>query len=352
MRNLVFFTVASLALSITLVGCGGGSKETATNDNPPSSGDSKSTQTVNWIANSAYPESNHIGQTLIEFSEKTKEATGGKVDIDVMAGGALGYKGPELLRVVRDGLVPVSDILLSGVAGDEALYGISTLPFLYRNLEEAKILSDTARPYYDKVAEEKWNQKILYIAPWPISGFWTKTELTSIEDMKGLKMRTYDEMGARVLEAVGGTPYPLPFSEVYSSLSTGVIDSVLTSTATAVDVKFWEVLDYFSPVSVMMGNNAVTVNLDEFNKLDAETQEAIIQVGKEVEESIWNRVAEIDREMEAIVNQNGITTVRPSKELVSDLEQVTEVIREDWLKQAPAEAHEIIEKYYEAIGRN
>jgi TRAP-type C4-dicarboxylate transport system substrate-binding protein len=358
MRKLVIFVVALLALSFALVGCSGGSNETGSqgssesaNQGSSESANQGSAESVKWIANSVYPENNHIGQNLINFSTKVKEATDGRVEIDVMAGGALGYKGPELLKVVRDGIVPVSDILLSGVAGDEPLYGISTLPFLYRDLDEAKTLAEVARPYYDKVAEEKWNQKILYISPWPISGFWTKNEVTSLKDMQGLKMRTYDQMGALVLEAVGGTPYPLPFTEVYSSLSTGVIDSVLTSTATAVDGKFWEVLDYYLPVSVMMGSNAVTVNLDEFNKLDQKTQEAIIQAAKEVEADIWNRVAQIDEEMEAIVKKNGITTVTPSEELVSELEQITKEIRQNWLEQAPAEAQEIIDKYYEAIGR-
>jgi TRAP-type C4-dicarboxylate transport system substrate-binding protein len=109
------------------------------------------------------------------------------------------------------------------------LFGVVTLPFLIQSFQEGKVLNDIARPYFDKAAE-KWNQKILYISPWPAAGFWTKKEIKSVADMKGIKMRTYDKNGALVVQAVGGTPYPLPFSEVYSALATGVIDSVLTST--------------------------------------------------------------------------------------------------------------------------
>ena len=161
------------------------------------------------------------------------------------------------------------------------------------------------------MAEEKWNQKILYITPWPAAGFWTKEKVESVEDMKGLKMRTYDKNGALVVEAGGGTPHPLPFNEVYSSLSTGVIDSVLTSTPTAVDASFWEVLDYYSPVSVTMATNFVSVNLDEFNKLDKETQDIIIAAGEAMEEKVWKDVAELDKEQEKISNDNGITTLEP-----------------------------------------
>lgn len=348
MRKSAIFLATLLVLSLVLAACGSGGNENGSNN---AGKESSASEPVKWIANSVWPDNNHISQGLKDFGVKVKEATGGKVELDVKTGGALGYKGPELLKAVRDGIVPVSDFVISGVAGDEPLFGLSTLPFLYRNLEEAKLLNEIARPYYDKAAEEKWNQKILYVAPWPISGFWTKNEVKSLEDMKGLKMRTFDEMGARVVEAFGGTPYPLPFSEVYSSLATGVIDSVLTSPPTAVDAKFWEVLGYYVPASVLMGTDFVTVNLDEFNKLDQETQDALVQAGKEMEEEMWSKVAQIEKDSQAEVNKNGITTLPPSEEFINQLSQVTEEIRQNWLKQAPAEAQEIVKKFNEQVGR-
>lgn len=283
--------------------------------------------------------------------EKVKESTDGKLEISVQTGGALGYKGPELLKVVRDGLVPVSDMLTSGVAGDEKIFGLVTLPFLIQSFEEGKILNDIARPYFDQVAEEKWNQKILYIAPWPAAGLWSKEKVESLADMQGLKTRTYDKNGALVVEAAGGTPYPLPFSEVYSSLATGVIDSVLTSTPTAVDAKFWEVLKYYAPINVTMATDLVTVNLDAFNKLDKETQDALVSAGKEMEEEMWAMVAELDKEKESLCNEQGITTVEPSQEFLDELSAVTENIRQEWLKDAPPEAQEIVEKFKQEVGR-
>lgn len=280
-----------------------------------------------------------------------KEATNGMVEMTVRPGGALGFQGPELLRVVRDGLVPVSDMLTSGVAGDEPLFEVVTLPFLVQSFEEGRIINDIARPYFDEIAEKKWNQKILYVAPWPAAGFWTKEEITSIEDARGLRMRTYDKNGALVVEAIGGVPYPLPFSEVYSSLATGLIDSVLTSTPTAVDAKFWEVLNYYLPVNVTMATNLVTVNLNEFNKLDDATKEALLRAGRDMEAKMWEDVEKLDKEKEAIVNENGIVTLTPSAEFLADLTTVTEQIRQDWLKEAPPEAKEIIEKFYQAVGR-
>lgn len=344
MRKLSVFVSLLLMLTMVLAACGGGNAE-------KSAADEKSADSVTWIVSSVYPESNHIGQGIVTFSEKVKEATDGKVNIELRPDGTLGYSSSDHLKVVRDGTVPMADTLLSSVAGDEPLLGIGSLPFLYRDFEEYKALAEVTRPYFDKVVEEKWNQKILYIAPWPLTGFWTKEEITSLEDFKGLKTRTFDDLTTRVSKAVGSTPSPLPFNEVYSALSTGVIDSVMTSTTSAVDSKFWEVLDYYLPVSVMAGSNALAINLDKFNSLDKETQETLIQVGKEVEEDLWNSVSELGKEMEDTVNENGITTTQPSEELIVELEKITEEIRQDWLSEAPPEAQGIIDKYYEKIGR-
>jgi TRAP-type C4-dicarboxylate transport system substrate-binding protein len=311
-----------------------------------SSGMAKTT----WNANSVWPPNNHHTIGLEEFAANIKQMTGGELEINVSSGGALGYKGPELLKVVRDGLVPISDMLISGVAGEDKVFQIVTLPFLAANLDEAKLLNTIARPYFDKAAE-RFKQKILYIAPWPGAGLWTQKKLTGIADMKGLKVRTYDKNGALVVEAAGGTPYALPFSEVYSSLASGLIDTVLTSTPTAVDAKFWEVLKFYQPLNVTIATDMVTVNLAAFNKLDKKTQQALIDAGKQQEEKMWKDVKALDQEKEGICNKNGIETVPVSDAFMQDLRKITENIRNDWLKDAPADAKAIYSEFMKQVKR-
>jgi TRAP-type C4-dicarboxylate transport system substrate-binding protein len=303
-----------------------------------------------WNANSVWPPKNQHSIGLEEFSKKVKAATDGELELVVNSGGALGYKGPELLKVVRDGLVPVSDMLISGVGGDEKILQIVTLPFLVRDFDELHTLLNISRPYFDKAAA-KWTQKILYIAPWPGAGLWTKKKIIDLADMKGLKTRTYDKNGALVMEAVGATPLALPFSEVYTSLQTGVIDSVMTSSPTAVDAKFWEVLKYFEPLNITIATNMVTVNQKAFDKLPKAQQEALVKAGKEMEEAMWANVKKWDKEMVGISNKNGIETVAPSKKLLADLEKVTESIRAEWLKGAPADAKTIYNEFKKKVKR-
>jgi len=303
-----------------------------------------------WNANVAWPPNNHHSIGMVQFSEKIKTLTNGELDIVVQCGGALGYKGPELLKVVRDGLVPISDIFIGGVAGEAKIFQVTTLPFLIQNMSEAKLLSEIARPYFDKTAT-KWKQKILYIAPWPSTGLWTMKEVQSAADMKGLKIRTYDKNCAMVVDAAQATPYALPFSEVYSSLATGLINSVITSTSTAVDGKFWEVLKYYQRLNMTVATNMVTVNLRKFNKLDKKTQQILIDTGKEMEKIMWKRVAELDKEKEAVCNGKGIKSVPVSQAFLAELSKLSDGIHQEWKKNAPADAIKIYNAFLQKVGR-
>lgn len=143
----------------------------------------------------------------MDFAALAKTYSEGSVDITVHPGGSLGFKGPELLKAVKDAQLPMSDILMGVVAGSEHVFGLSSLPRLATSFEQAKSLYTDSKPLYEKAAA-KWNQKFLYAAPWPPSGLVTNKAVTSSADIKGLKTRTYDKNGANFLRELGGAPFP------------------------------------------------------------------------------------------------------------------------------------------------
>ncbi len=70
-----------------------------------------------------------------------------------------------------------------------------------------------------------------------------------------------------------------------------------------------------------------------------------------MEEIMWERVKQIDKEKEAICNEKGIISVSVSDELRIELSKVTAEIREEWFSQAPADALMINKKFIEEVGR-
>ncbi len=81
-------------------------------------------------AHSVLPDGNFMVQNARAYAEAVDKATGGGVVINLRPGGSLGFKGPEQMRAVRDGLVPMADVLTSQQIGDEPMFGTEGIPFL------------------------------------------------------------------------------------------------------------------------------------------------------------------------------------------------------------------------------
>ena len=177
---------------------------------------------------------------------------------------------------------------------------------------------------------------------------WSNKVINTLEDIKGLKTRTSDKTGASIMQAVGAVPYPLPFGELYTALATNVIDSVMTSTPTAVDVKMWEVLKHYSPLYFSVGTNMVTVSLKEFNKLDKATQDAMMKVATDLRAHIFEDSAPIDAATMKVCTDNGIIVDPVSPALREELYKATESVREEIFKNSPPEVKEIVDKWLAA----
>ncbi|WP_321401998.1 TRAP transporter substrate-binding protein [Maridesulfovibrio sp.] len=281
--------------------------------------------------NAIYGATNFHSQGAKLFADKVAEYSSGSVQITVHPGGSLGFKGPELLKTVKDGTLPMSDILMGVVSGSDQVFGISSMPLLAKDYAEAKKLYTAAKPYYEKACR-RWNQKMLYAAPWPPSGLFTKKQLKTVADLEGLKTRTYDKNGAELLRAVGASPMSLPWGELYSALQTGLVDSVLTSAVSGKDGKFWENLKYFSKINYAFPLNMLVINQDYWDALNPKQQEAMLKAAAEVEAYQWEQSAKSNDESLKILAEKGIIISEPSKEISEMLSNDAKLMLENTLK--------------------
>ncbi len=278
--------------------------------------------------NALYPAASLHTKGAQAFAGLVEQYTGGGLRITVYPDGSLGFKGPELLKAVKDGILPMSDMLMGAVAGSEEIFGLTTTPLLVHSLDQALALYQAAKPYYEKACE-KWNQKLLYAAPWPCSGLYTKKPIQGSKDLAGLKIRTYDQNSAEFLQRAGASPQPLPWAEVHAALSTGLIDAVLTSATSGVEGRFWEVLSDFTMLNYSYPLNMLTINLDTWNSLSAAQQDAMLRAAAEIEQAQWraSRQSVLDSLLE--LEEHGMVIGEMSAELATELEMIAKAMRRD-----------------------
>ena len=295
--------------------------------------------------NAVYSSTSIHTQGAMKFAELAQEYSDGSIQITVHSGGSLGFKGSELLKAVKDASVPMSDILMGVVAGSEEIFGLSTYPRMVHSFDEAWELYQAAKPYYEKACQ-KWNQKFLYAAPWPPSGLFTQKPLQSLSDLEGLKTRTYDKNGAEFLRKAGANPLAMPWGEVYSALNTGLINSVLTSSHSGKNGKFWEVLSDFTDIKYAYPLNMLTINMDYWQALSEDQKEAMLKAAKETEAAQWKASEHHTVESTQIIAENGITVSETNPELAEELDRIADEI----FKEFKAKASSDTKKALEAIG--
>src|ERR1043166_6253380 len=221
-----------------------------------------------------WPESNFHTQNARRFAGEAAKATSGGVNIKVQSGGSLGFKGPEQLRAVRDGLVPMADILNIQQIGDEPILGVEGIPFISNNIEELKVLHKHLRPEYEKVALKN-NQTILYMVPWPTQSLHIKVKCESLDALKGIKIRVPDKNAQDMCSAIGMAPALIPWGETIAALSSGAVAGVSTSSVSGVDGKFWEFLKFFHQTNHAWSCQIVTINNDTLKKISPDRKSVV-----------------------------------------------------------------------------
>jgi TRAP-type C4-dicarboxylate transport system substrate-binding protein len=290
-----------------------------------------------WDLSTVWPDGNFHTKNAVRFAEEVKKATNGALEITVKAGGQLGFKGPEHLRAVRDGLVPMADILNIQQIGDEPLLGTEGVPFLAGSADELKVLHKYLRPEYEKVAAKN-NQKILYMVPWPTQYLHLKVKVDTLDGLKGIKIRVPDKGASDMLNAVGMSPVLIPWGETIPALASGAVAGVSTSSVSGVDGKFWEFLKYFYATNHVWSSQIVTVNLDAWKKLSADQQKAVEDVAKRLEPDFWATSIQADTDSSNRLKAQGMELVPIPPQMMADFRAKTAGILDEFMKRVPAAA--------------
>jgi TRAP-type C4-dicarboxylate transport system substrate-binding protein len=137
----------------------------------------------------------------------------------------------------------------------------------------------------------------------------TKQPLSPAGDLAGRKIRgTPTYFG--VIEALGAQPVVLPGSEIYSALQTGVIDGAGWPAAGMVSMRHYEVAKYRLRPTFGAATQPVFLNLDRWNKLDAKTQQVLLEAGKKTELEMPALGDAIQDEEDAELNKRGVQVVQ------------------------------------------
>ncbi|MCC8180882.1 MAG: TRAP transporter substrate-binding protein [Planctomycetes bacterium] len=229
----------------------------------------------------------HVDTIERPFFQGLPEATGLTMRINYNPMDVVNVQAADALRLLRTGTFDVMSVQIGMASRDDPFFEGIDLIGGSTNMEELREAVEAYREDFDKRLQRRFNAKVLTLWPFGPQVFYSNAPLKEVEDLKGLKVRSFTPSMAAFIQYFGGTPVTLSFSEVYPSLQRGVIDAAITSPSSGNSGKWPEVSKYFYPLSLSGSVQGHFVNLDYWNKFSPETQEKLLAEGKKLEDLMW-----------------------------------------------------------------
>ncbi len=296
-----------------------------------------------WDLPTAYPATNYHTENIAQFAKDVEAASGGKLKVTVHANASL-FKAPEIKRAVQSGQAQAGEILLANFSNENPIYALDGVPFLATTYAESRKLYDVSKPATDKLLAAQ-GMKILFSVPWAPQGIYSKREITSVADLRGIKWRAYSPATAKIAELVGAQPVQIQQAELSAAMATGVIEAFMTSGSTGYDTKTYESIKNFYDTQAWIPKNVVLVNMKSFNALDAATQAAVTKAAADAEARGWKIAEAKNDEYKRLLTERGMKIMKPSPKLDADMRQVGSIMQADWLKAAGADGAAIVDAY-------
>ena len=288
-----------------------------------------------WDLPTAYPATNFHTENIVQFAKEVDAATAGKLKITVHAGASL-FKAPEIKRAVQSAQAQAGEILLANYANENPLYALDGVPFLASSYPEASRLYEVSKPALEKLLAAQ-GIKLLFSVPWAPQGIFSKREVNSVGDLRGIKWRAYSPATAKIAELIGAQPVQIQQAELSAAMATGVVEAFMTSGSTGFDTKTYEHIKNFYDTQAWIPKNAVLVNLKSFNALDVASQAAVLKVAGDAETRGWKLAQEKNIEYKRLLTERGMKIHKPSAKLDGDMRQVGAIMQADWLKASGSE---------------
>ena len=296
-----------------------------------------------WNLPAAYATSNYHTENLVQFAKDVAAATGGKLEITVHGNASL-FKAPEIKRAVVTGQAQMGEVLASIHENEDPVFGIDNVPFLATSFADAAKLDKASRPAIAKKLEAQ-GLMLLMAVPWGPQGFYFKQPITKVEEMKGIKFRSYNANTARIAELAGMQSVTIQAAELPQALATGVVTSFVSSGSTGYDSKVWESLTHWYDTQAWIPRNLTFVNKAAFDALPKDQQDALVSAAKTAEERGWKIAQEKATWYITELKAKGLKVEPPSPELAAGLKKFGEDLTAGWLKKAGAEGQAIVDSY-------
>jgi tripartite ATP-independent transporter DctP family solute receptor len=239
------------------------------------------------------------GLGAAKFAEIVKQKSGGKINVKLFAGGALGGD-LQTVSALQGGTVEMTVLNAGLLASQVKEFSAMDIPFLFNNSKEAFAVMDS--DFAKRLLNRLSDKNLIGLGYWDL-GFRnvtnSKRPITKLEDFSGLKLRVLQlPTYINLFNTVGANAVPMPFTELYAALETHAVDGQDNPVTVIYNSKFNEVQKYLSLTRHTYNPQVLLISKKFWSQLSPDEQKLITASAAEATQ--YQRKVSLDREAGAL----------------------------------------------------
>ncbi|MFP4375437.1 MAG: TRAP transporter substrate-binding protein [Spirochaetales bacterium] len=257
------------------------------------------------------PDGDPVTDALRFFAERAGELSDGRIDVRVFPSSQLGGQA-DALQGLKTGSIDLTRTNPANLTdfGVEKI-GVFSLPYIFQDSEHAwrVIQSDVGDEVLQAITDSgaRFVGLEFFLAS-PRNFFFTEAEVTSLADMEGLKLRVQPaEIYIDLVEAMGASPTPIAFSELYSALQTGVVDGAEQPIKGYFSNNLFEVAPFYTFTRHLLEPSPLLISELTWNNLSEQDRAILRQAAGEASELYRDGLAEAEAEFRNQLEEQGVT---------------------------------------------
>ncbi|MFY0606818.1 MAG: TRAP transporter substrate-binding protein [Cyclobacteriaceae bacterium] len=263
---------------------------------------------------------NHpVHKGILNMGDRLVEKSGGKMSIQVYPSGQLGGER-ECLELLQIGSLAMTKVSAAALENFIPNFEVLGLPYMFSSQQHSFDVLDG--PIGDDLLSQgdKFLFRGLCFYDAGARSFYTmERPIDRPEDLEGYKIRVMKSAtSVNMVAALGGSPTPISFGELYAALQQGVVDGAENNPPSFYTSRHYEVCKYYSIDEHTMIPDVLLISLEWWNALSDQEQKWVKESAKESVSFQRKAWAESVEESLRIVKEAGVEVSYPDKALFED----------------------------------
>ncbi|QFU01462.1 2,3-diketo-L-gulonate-binding periplasmic protein YiaO precursor [Halomonas sp. THAF5a] len=320
MNRIRPFALSSLAAAVLAAGTLAGQAQAAT--------------TVNLSYNGAPdPDKNAVHVFATHLKELVEEKTDGELELTLYPNSMLGEEQERMEQTMNSPSLNIASF--AGMSPLVPEIFVSAIPFLFEDFASARTFFDEGDYWQTVEGDLRERAGLELLAVVEEGGFLAftsdETPISSPDDFEGLRFRAMDPSQVALYEAFGASGTPIPWTEVYMALKTGVADGQMNPPMYIILGSLYEVQDYLTLANIQYSDQFLVGNGAMIDGWDEAMREAFLEAVDEANQMAREHNEGRVDERIAYLEEQGMEVIRPSEEELAAFREQGQPAYLEWL---------------------